>query len=284
MSATETTKTRRISSATQIGINPWDMEYRPNPVHFPHLNAILEDQAAVAPLEVEPTAVTGILAKNEETDYAVNLVSENSTDDAGSQNQQFGTARMATALASNNPWRARLNNGQLDDDVRDNPALTSNEIPGTASPGIGASEQNIGDDINFGPEFDLAWIGPSRVESLNAPIGGVQWQIRYGHGNTTSVVTWSGTNFKEQDEESQRDEQIESLYQLRLARRAEAAEREARRQARREARARGDAVALAEIRRQAEGAASRSVSGAAKSGLSSGVLKAIIFHTTGARR
>lgn len=62
------------------------------------------------------------------------------------------------------------------------------------------------------------------------------------------------------EEEMQRNEEMESLYQIRLARRAEAAEREARRQARREARARGDHIALAEIRRRAEEAADLSVS------------------------
>lgn len=62
------------------------------------------------------------------------------------------------------------------------------------------------------------------------------------------------------DEEAQRNEEMESLYQIRLARRAEAAEREARRQARREARARGDTIALAELRRRAEEAADLSVS------------------------
>ena len=53
---------------------------------------------------------------------------------------------------------------------------------------------------------------------------------------------------------------MESLYQIRLARRQEAREREERRQARREARARGDYEALAEIRRRAEQAAEESVS------------------------
>lgn len=62
------------------------------------------------------------------------------------------------------------------------------------------------------------------------------------------------------DEEVQRNAEMESLYQIRLARRAEAAEREARRQARREARSRGDHIALADIRRRAEEAADLSVS------------------------
>jgi hypothetical protein len=62
------------------------------------------------------------------------------------------------------------------------------------------------------------------------------------------------------DEEGRREEEMESLYQIRLARRVEAADREARRQARRDARARGDIQALADIRRRAEEAADLSVS------------------------
>ncbi|KAI4909011.1 hypothetical protein J4E85_011663 [Alternaria conjuncta] len=62
------------------------------------------------------------------------------------------------------------------------------------------------------------------------------------------------------EEERQREEEMESLYQIRLARRIEATDREARRQARREARARGDVQALADIRRRAEEAADLSVS------------------------
>jgi hypothetical protein len=62
------------------------------------------------------------------------------------------------------------------------------------------------------------------------------------------------------EEERLREEEMESLYQIRLARRIEATDREARRQARREARARGDVQALADIRRRAEEAADLSVS------------------------
>jgi hypothetical protein len=62
------------------------------------------------------------------------------------------------------------------------------------------------------------------------------------------------------EEESVREEEMESLYQIRLARRVEQTDREARRQARREARARGDVQALADIRRMAEEAADLSVS------------------------
>jgi hypothetical protein len=62
------------------------------------------------------------------------------------------------------------------------------------------------------------------------------------------------------DEEGRREDEMESLYQIRLARRVEAADREARREARRAARARGDIHALAELRRRAEEAADLSVS------------------------
>ncbi|KAL6705846.1 hypothetical protein ACN47E_006306 [Coniothyrium glycines] len=62
------------------------------------------------------------------------------------------------------------------------------------------------------------------------------------------------------EEERLRENEMESLYQIRLARRVEQADREARRQARRDARARGDVQALADIRRRAEEAADLSVS------------------------
>ncbi|QSS64277.1 hypothetical protein I7I51_01342 [Histoplasma capsulatum] len=53
-----------------------------------------------------------------------------------------------------------------------------------------------------------------------------------------------------EEEESRREEQMESLYQIRLARRQEIAERERRRQERRDARERGDWERLEELRRE----------------------------------
>lgn len=76
-------------------------------------------------------------------------------------------------------------------------------------------------------------------------------------GGIDIVVEYPET---QEEEEARRDGEMESLYQIRLARRTEAREREERRQARREARARGDHQALAEIRRRAEQAAELSVS------------------------
>ncbi|KAH8899183.1 hypothetical protein GQ53DRAFT_836264 [Thozetella sp. PMI_491] len=54
-----------------------------------------------------------------------------------------------------------------------------------------------------------------------------------------------------EDEEALRDEEMEALYQIRLTRRRQIAEREELRQARRGARQRHDVVALDELRRQA---------------------------------
>lgn len=53
-----------------------------------------------------------------------------------------------------------------------------------------------------------------------------------------------------EEEEEQRDHEMESLYQIRVARRREQAEREDRRRRRREARERGDLEALAQLRRE----------------------------------
>ncbi|KAJ5579801.1 uncharacterized protein N7459_005786 [Penicillium hispanicum] len=50
-----------------------------------------------------------------------------------------------------------------------------------------------------------------------------------------------------EEQEARREEQMESLYQIRLQRRQELAERESRRQERRDARARGDSVRLEEL-------------------------------------
>jgi hypothetical protein len=60
------------------------------------------------------------------------------------------------------------------------------------------------------------------------------------------------------EEESRREEQMESLYQIRLARRREIAEREERRRERREARDRGDWARLEELRRDSRARANQS--------------------------
>jgi len=57
-----------------------------------------------------------------------------------------------------------------------------------------------------------------------------------------------------EDAEAMREDEMEALYQIRLARRRQLAEREARRQARRDARQRNDLVALQDIRDQTRAA------------------------------
>ncbi|KAI1621312.1 hypothetical protein EDD37DRAFT_110839 [Exophiala viscosa] len=60
------------------------------------------------------------------------------------------------------------------------------------------------------------------------------------------------------EQEAQREDQMESLYQIRVARRRELAEREERRRERREARERGDNARLEELRRESRQRASES--------------------------
>ena len=60
------------------------------------------------------------------------------------------------------------------------------------------------------------------------------------------------------DEEQRREEEMEALYQVRLARRRENEEREERRRLRREARERGDYVALRELQARARASSSAS--------------------------
>lgn len=62
------------------------------------------------------------------------------------------------------------------------------------------------------------------------------------------------------EEEARRDEEMESLYQIRVARRRERAEREERRRLRSEARARGDHTTLNRLRQQARNRGNRSTS------------------------
>lgn len=61
-----------------------------------------------------------------------------------------------------------------------------------------------------------------------------------------------------EDEEAMREDEMQTMYEIRIARRAEIAEREERRRLRREARARGDMVALAELSERARAASAAS--------------------------
>jgi hypothetical protein len=93
-----------------------------------------------------------------------------------------------------------------------------------------------------------------------APVARENEQILGREGERAGIDTVVEFPETADDEEGRRDGEMESLYQIRLARRQEARDREERRQARREARMRGDHQALAEIRRRAERATEESVS------------------------
>ena len=86
------------------------------------------------------------------------------------------------------------------------------------------------------------------------------------------------------EEEARREEEMESLYQIRLARRQEITDREERRRLRREARERGDTVTLEELRTQsrlrAESAVNtRNAAAAGASATTPGAASMIAEHT-----
>ncbi|KAK5050942.1 hypothetical protein LTR84_003501 [Exophiala bonariae] len=74
-------------------------------------------------------------------------------------------------------------------------------------------------------------------------------------GGMDTVIEFPET---QEAEEARREDQMESLYQIRLARRREIAEREERRRERREARDRGDNARLEELRRESRQRATES--------------------------
>ena len=84
------------------------------------------------------------------------------------------------------------------------------------------------------------------------------------------------------EEETRREEQMESLYQIRLARRREIAERDQRRQERREARDRGDWNRLEELRRDSRQRANQSTD-AVNGGLSASAATLIAEHQSRGR-
>ena len=87
------------------------------------------------------------------------------------------------------------------------------------------------------------------------------------------------------EEETRRDDQMESLYQIRLARRREVAEREERRRERREARDRGDWARLEELRRESRlrAAAGNSSTDNLNGGLSASAATLIAEHQSRGR-
>ncbi|CAM1510125.1 Fc.00g004600.m01.CDS01 [Cosmosporella sp. VM-42] len=79
------------------------------------------------------------------------------------------------------------------------------------------------------------------------PMAGTNEQVLGREGERDGVDTILDLPTQE-EEEALRDEEMETLYQIRLTRRQQIAEREARREERREARRRNDAAALSQLR------------------------------------
>lgn len=101
--------------------------------------------------------------------------------------------------------------------------------------------------------------------------------------NIDTVVEFPET---QDEEETRREDQMESLYQIRLQRRREVAEREERRRERREARERGDFARLEELRRESRARAnneSTSSINAANGGLSVSAATMIVEHQSRGR-
>ncbi|ETN38316.1 uncharacterized protein HMPREF1541_06350 [Cyphellophora europaea CBS 101466] len=85
------------------------------------------------------------------------------------------------------------------------------------------------------------------------------------------------------EEEARREEQMDSLYQIRLQRRREIAEREQRRTERREARERGDFARLEELRRESRARANNQSSSSLNGGLSVSAATMIAEHQSSSR-
>ncbi|KPI45609.1 uncharacterized protein AB675_277 [Cyphellophora attinorum] len=85
------------------------------------------------------------------------------------------------------------------------------------------------------------------------------------------------------EEEIRREEQMESLYQIRLQRRREIAEREARRQERREAREAGDTARLEQLRRDSRARANNQSTNSLNGGLSVSAATMVAEHQSRSR-
>jgi hypothetical protein len=99
-------------------------------------------------------------------------------------------------------------------------------------------------------------------------------------GGMDTVTEFPETN---DEEENRREEQMESLYQIRLQRRREIAEREERRRERREARERGDFARLEELRRESRARANNQSTSSLNGGLSVSAATMIAEHQTRGR-
>ncbi|KAK7961866.1 uncharacterized protein PG986_002691 [Apiospora aurea] len=131
-------------------------------------------------------------------------------------------------------------------------AMTTRNVPPNFDAAIAAANQNQS-NVNRNISIRSIMTLPAY---RNKPDENEQVLGREGDRGGVDVVLEHPTD---REEEDLREEEMETLYQIRLARRAEIAEREERRRLRREARARGDTVALAELSQRARAASNSSV-------------------------
>ncbi|KAK6821038.1 hypothetical protein PG987_015438 [Apiospora arundinis] len=138
-------------------------------------------------------------------------------------------------------------------DVEDaSSSMMTRNVPANFDAAIAASNQNQS-EVNRNISVRSIMTLPAY---RNKPDDNEQVLGREGERDGVDVVLEHPTD---RDEEDLRETEMETLYQIRLARRAEIAEREERRRLRREARARGDTVALAELSQRARAASQSSV-------------------------
>ncbi|KAK8016613.1 growth arrest and DNA-damage-inducible proteins-interacting protein 1 domain-containing protein [Apiospora rasikravindrae] len=131
-------------------------------------------------------------------------------------------------------------------------AMTTRNVPPNFDAAISAANQNQS-NVNRNISIRSIMTLPAY---RNKPDENEQVLGREGDRGGVDVVLEHPTD---REEEDLREEEMETLYQIRLARRAEIAEREERRRLRRDARARGDTVALAELSQRTRAASNSSV-------------------------
>ncbi|KAF2203142.1 hypothetical protein GQ43DRAFT_282448 [Delitschia confertaspora ATCC 74209] len=176
------------------------------------------------------------------------------------RNQTTGASRKSTKLPSlwnwNWKWRLRPRRNKYSSSLQDNeldrnnsrdPDMTSGSAdPERQSPAPGVDRNTSIRSVMTLPAYSPAARENERILAREGERGGIDTVLEFPEALD--------------EEEQRREEEMESLYQIRLARRQEAAEREERRRLRREARARGDQETVARLRREADAAAGESLS------------------------
>lgn len=156
-------------------------------------------------------------------------------------------------------WRIRPRGAKYSSSLQDN-ELDRNDTRDPDMSGSGTADPERSNDTNDAGVDRNTSVRSVMTLPAYSPAARENERILGREGERAGIDTVLEFPETQDDEEQRREGEMESLYQIRLARRQEAREREERRRLRREARARGDTQALAELRRQAEIAAEMSAS------------------------